>query len=123
MFGFCLPIAFWVVHISVVIVIIFSAFIKGVEIVVRKILGHHYVDPGVCGIEAGFGNSDVQVEGDKAGVPYIIEHVVTIFVVHYFGIFVVCFLEWCVRVCWDVDGGDYWGPGSIVCGVVGGAEL
>jgi hypothetical protein len=56
-------------------------------------------------------------------IPYIIEQVASLIVVRYFGIFIMCFFEWCVGVCWDVDGGDCWGPGSIVCGVMGGDEI
>ena len=81
------------------------------------------MDPGIDGAESIFGYKFVLVKEVGGGDPYIIEQVASLVVVHCFSTFIVCFFEWCVEVYWDVNGGDFWGPGSILCGVVGNDEI
>ena len=98
-----------VVHVGVVAEILVTALMKECGVVVSKrlVADVSHVDPGICSIKARFGYGVIQVKKVKGRVPYIVEQVASIFVIHCFDISVVCFFEWYVGVCWGVDGGDY----------------
>ena len=125
MSGYCIPITAQVAHVGVAAGVVFSAIIKENGVVVGNIFvaAVSNVDPGIDGAESIFGYKFVLVKEVGGGDPYIIEQVASLVVVHCFSTFIVCFFEWCAGVCCDVDGGNFWGSGSIVYGVVGGSDV
>ena len=87
------------ISIGVVAGIVFTAPVKEAGDVVRKlrVANVSHVDPGMCNTKTRFIYGVVKVEGAEVKIPYILEQVAYIFVIHFFPAYVcMLFFGWYV---------------------------